>query len=129
MQEGHRLQISRRLLQSLRGLESSGIFVMHRLDEEEYGGHQLLLMEGLAPSIGVFLVRSSRRPWTPLLLRASVAFGCLSSELFCHALANRVRGDAHNLIRCLLKCAVLDWACRAAVWGDGVPGFIRFACT
>ena len=28
-----------------------------RLDEEEYGGHQLLLMEGLMPGIAVFLVR------------------------------------------------------------------------
>ena len=27
-----------------------------RLDEEEYGGHQLLLMEGLMPGIAVFLV-------------------------------------------------------------------------
>lgn len=28
-----------------------------RLDEEEYGGHQLLLMEGLMPGVAVFLVR------------------------------------------------------------------------
>ncbi|KAK9835965.1 hypothetical protein WJX81_002039 [Elliptochloris bilobata] len=27
-----------------------------RLDEEEYGGHQLLLMEGLMPAIAVFLL-------------------------------------------------------------------------
>ena len=33
--------------------------LLHRLDEEEYGGHQLLLMEGLMPAIGVFLVRNS----------------------------------------------------------------------
>lgn len=39
---------------------NSSLYVDHcmtfRIDEEDYGGHQVLLTEGIAPSISVFLV-------------------------------------------------------------------------
>ena len=45
---------------------NSSLYVPHcmtfRIDEEDYGGHQVLLTEGIAPSISVFLVSSDTNP-------------------------------------------------------------------
>ena len=63
--------------------------LLRRLDEEEYGGHQLLLMEGLMPAIGVFLVRNSPE--------APEAMACNRVRS-----GSRMRCWAHSVSRCLV---------------------------
>ncbi len=92
-----------------------------RLDEEEYGGYQLLLMEGLMPAIGLFLVRAQAAaeglchcpgarpmPWRrwgcsgPGGIRASLFTGCLLAV----ALSAAARGKDMQLAMLLLQCSI-----------------------